>query len=217
MKILGIEIERKTDILAMAAFLISAGSLISQLAQIMQGPEVKLDGPRQIALLFKPSSDGHNHLHAITNHHYINKGAPGHDDILKSESLMIKIGTRVIKLAGEYSLTLDSQGNKLMISDKDLWKPDKVEAGNFINRETLYKPRTNTSTSSRRQNFIGKQELTDLLRTNKTIDITLKAETYSGPALESSCRILSSDVLTGFETKGWSSPVCQKTTMDQED
>jgi len=216
-KILGIEIERRTDVLAMAAFLISAGSLIGQLAQIMRGPEVKLDGPRQIALMFKSSADNRRYLNAITNHHYINKGAPGHDDIIKSESLTITIGTRVIKLVGAYSLTLDDQGSKLVISDKDLWKPDKVEAGNFISRETLYKPRTNSNTANRRRSFIDKQELIDLLRKNKTIDITLKVETYAGPELVSTCRILSSDVLTSFETKDWSSPVCQKTTMDQED
>jgi hypothetical protein len=57
MKFLGIEIERKTDILAMAAFLISIGSIIGQLALLIRGAEIVLDGPRQVVLLFDEGYD----------------------------------------------------------------------------------------------------------------------------------------------------------------
>jgi hypothetical protein len=60
-KFLGIEIERKTDVLAMAAFLISTGSIIGQVALLLRGADVILDGPRQIVLFFGERLDSKNY------------------------------------------------------------------------------------------------------------------------------------------------------------
>jgi|GEM_PF-6941364 len=54
LKVFGIlEIGRKTDILAFAAFFLSISSLVYQTVGFIRGPDVALIGPRQVIFYIK--------------------------------------------------------------------------------------------------------------------------------------------------------------------
>ena len=208
MKLLGIEIERRTDVLAMAAFLISAGSLLSQAAVMIRGPEARLDGPKQIVLFLDEGTNGQEELAAISNQFYINKGTPGYDDILKSEKLILSFRGRQVELKASNSVVPSSEGSKLVIGERTPWRPNKIPAGDVMTRETLYLPFPSSLSKDRAHNFISREELMKLLQRSSMVTVSLQAETYAGSKLISTCELHSSDIMAGIKAKGWSSLVC---------
>jgi hypothetical protein len=210
MKILGIEIERKTDILAMAAFLISMSSILGQFALLIRGADIALDGPRQVALLFEEPTSGRGYLNAISTQIYVNNGTPGYDDILKAEELTLQAKGQTISLKAHESVSSTDSGDKLIFRQRAQWKPEKIKAGDFLSNETLFVPYPTRDALKRDANFIGAKEFKSFLGLANELKIALKAETYGGETIVSECYIATREVLSGIESKGWSSLVCDK-------
>lgn len=210
MKFLGIEIERKTDILAMAAFLISTGSIIGQVALLLRGADVILDGPRQIVLFFGERMGSKNYLNAISTGIYVNRGTPGYDDILKSEKLHLRLNKQEIQLRAQHSVESTREGDKLVFQRKTPWKPARIGAGDFVSHETPYVPYPYRDPSDPNKDFLDFDQLVAALRQTKQVKVTLKAETYGGQALSSECFLLSSSALHGILAHRWVSLACFK-------
>lgn len=207
MKIIGIEIERKTDILAMAAFLISLGSLVGQAVLLLRGPEIVLDGPRQIILFFESDLSSRSYLNAISTQIYVNNGSPGFDDILKSERLLLTIAGRNIQLESQESVDSTRKGDKLVFRSRQAWKPVKIKAGDFISNETLYVPYP--SIKDRDENAIDRVDLEKLLSKSSDLKVELIAKTYGGEKLASICLLNMAETKFGFLEKGWASLICK--------
>lgn len=210
MKFLGIEIERRTDILAMAAFLISIGSIIGQLALLIRGADIVLDGPRQVVLLFEEPMGGRGYLNVISSQIYVNKGTPGYDDILKREALLLQFKEHHIELKAQESVWSTATGDKLILKQRTQWKPEKINAGDFVSNETLFVPYPSHGSLNRDKNFVGVSQFISFLGKANELMIVLKAETYGGKRIMSECYVVSRDVLAGIHSKGWSSLVCYK-------
>lgn len=210
MKFLGIEIERKTDILAMAAFLISIGSIVSQVALLLRGAEVGLDGPGQIVLFFGEQMRGERYLNAITTQIYVNRGTPGYDDILRSETLHFQIGNREIQLQAQYSVQSTRKGDNLVIQNKVPWAPVKIRAGDFVSNEILYVPRISMDKAHRNVNFITFRQLIESLQRSKQVKITLEAKTYGGETLTAECFLSSGSALQSLRNSKWFVTECFK-------
>lgn len=207
MKVLGIEIERKTDILAMAAFLISTGTIIGQFAILLRGAEVSVDGPRQIILFFVPDIGGKAHLNAISTQIYVNNGSPGYGDILKSETLSLKLGTQVIELRAQESVDSFGKGKILDFRSRAQWRPSKINAGDFISNETLFVPYPAES-AVEDANFIDEAQFLELIGSSSSIEVGLSSKTYGGQSMFSSCTVKQKDAVSGISSKGWASLVC---------
>jgi hypothetical protein len=212
MKFLGIEIERKTDILAMAAFLISIGSIIGQFALLIRGAEIVLDGPRQVVLLFEEPMGGRGYLNAISSHIYVNKGTPGYDDILKSETLLLQLKGHHLELKAQESVSSTASGDKLILKQRAQWKPEKIKAGDFISSETLFVPYPSHGQLKRDANFVDVKQFKSFLATANELKVVLKVKTYGGRRIIAECYLVSRDVLAGIQSKGWSSLECDKKT-----
>lgn len=209
MKLFGIEIERKTDILAMAAFLISIGSIIGQFALLIRGAEIVLDGPRQLVLYFEEPIGGRGYLNAISSQIYVNKGTPGYDDILKSEALVLQLKGHPIELTAQEKVWSTASGDKLILKQRDSWAPARIRAGDFVSNETLYVPYPSNTSSERDINFLSKSDFISALGASKELKVILKSETYGRSKLYSECIIVVRDVLAGLKEKGWSSLKCR--------
>jgi hypothetical protein len=146
MRFLGIEIEKKTDVLAFAAFLLSIGSLLGQVAILFRGAHVFADGPKQITLFFAnygQSPDQLAVLNAITNQVYVNNGAIGYNDILKSEKIQLSLSELSLELKAQYSVQSAravEDGRRLEFSNQAPWRPVLIKAGNFQDTETIFVP-----------------------------------------------------------------------------
>lgn len=208
MKFLGIEIERKTDILAMAAFLISVGSIVGQIALLLRGAEVTVDGPRQVILFFESTLGSRKYLNAISTQIYVNNGSPGYDDILRSETLSLSALGKTILLESQELVDSTREDNKLVYRTRKAWKPEKIKAGDFIGNETLFVPYPSIRGVKRDINFIDEAAFSDLISSSEIIRIELRARTYGGQAMSSLCILKTSDVKIGLKEKGWASLRC---------
>lgn len=146
MKFFGIEIEKKTDVLAFAAFLLSAGSLLGQGILLFRGPNIVLDGPKQITLFFGDYGRDPGQmafLHVISNQVYVNNGAAGYNDILRSETLRLGISSLSLELKAQYSVQSARSrrdGKRLELTNRQPWRPVLIKAGNFQDTETIFVP-----------------------------------------------------------------------------
>lgn len=210
-KILGIEIEKKTDVLAFAAFAISIGSLIAQTANLIKGPDILLESPKQILFKSQKYPDGKEYMRLSAKMVYLNKGSPGYDDITKTEVATLVIGDNSFNLVGqEYidSTYHDGQFEVIKLSDAD---PVQIESGSVITHETYFAPWPNgVDGKTASSNYVSYNDFLSLIKTEEIISVKIKATTYGGDNLETSCRLKTSQFLTHLKLKKWSAPVCQK-------
>lgn len=88
MKLLGLEIANKTDILAFTAFVLSLISVVYQVGNFLLGPEIILADPRQVVLYFTPTPDAdERHLTFISALAYVNRGNAGNNGVVMEERI----------------------------------------------------------------------------------------------------------------------------------
>jgi len=206
-KILGIEIERKTDILAFAAFVISLGGLTAQVINFVKGSDVQLKTPSQILISSKPKKQGHYTLMSAKLA-YFNNGSPGYNDVTKSEDIYFTIGHQNIHLTAQnYIATEDKEGKLITtkISDAD---PVQIKSGDLVVHETHFYPWP-SKTKDKSKNFIQYSEFIRLLKKQPELIINFKIKTYKNKKFNFSCKLITQDFIIPLEQKGWSAPVCQ--------
>lgn len=206
-KFLGIEVERKTDILALAAFIISIGSIVAQTINLVKGPEVVLENPKQILFKSEAYPDGIEYLRISANLVYLNTGSPGYDDITKNEEAYIKVGGKTFMLvAQEYvDSTYDNGEFKVKkLSDAD---PVQVKSGSVISHETYFAPWP-SGAKDESKNYVSFSSFLELLEKYDYVFVNIKSGTYEGAKLEAECKLKVSQFLHHLESKKWSAPVC---------
>lgn len=146
MRFLGIDISRKTDILAFAAFLLSLSSIAYQIFVFFAGPKVTLAKPRQVVVLMHPAPDTkERYLTFISTLAYVNSGQLGKNAVVMQEDVSFS-------LEGEtYNYTWNQFGLLAFVSDSRKIKfdtsraagPFVVPAGGAEAHETLFAARKN--------------------------------------------------------------------------
>ncbi|WP_166369493.1 hypothetical protein [Psychromonas sp. SA13A] len=208
-KVFGIEVERRTDILALAAFIISIGSIVSQTVNLIKGPEVILDIPKQILFMSEKYPDGIEYLRLSANLVYLNKGSPGYDDITKHEEASVKVGDTTFTLvAQEYIYSTYENGEFRVKKLSDAY-PVQVKSGTVVSHETYFAPWP-SGAKNESQNYISFDTFLSLLKPQEYVVVTIKSSTYEGEMLETKCKIKISQFLHHLESKKWSAPVCLK-------
>ena len=206
-KFLGIEVERKTDILAFAAFVISIGGLAAQAVNLIKGPDVFVENPRQVLFKSHRYPDGQEYLRISANLVYINKGSPGYDDITKEEKASVAVGNKVIDLVGQEYIDSSYKDGKLIVTKLSDANPIQIKSGSVVSHETYFSPWPNESKITA-DNFTKFSEFIDLLKDNNFISVEIKVSTYNGNNIEASCKLNTSEFLQHLEAKKWSAPVC---------
>lgn len=88
MRFFGIEIERKTDILAFTAFLLSLGGISYQIVTFIRGPDVTLAKPQQVVVYMYPMRDSKTeYLTLISPVAYVNRGHSQNNALVMKESV----------------------------------------------------------------------------------------------------------------------------------
>ena len=98
MHVLGIEVDKKTDILALAAFLLSIAAIISQvtifLLVVFRGAVVTLFPPDQVLLKADAlERGGKKYVRIGGRMAYTNTGAPGYNAVIKREVVKVDLGS----------------------------------------------------------------------------------------------------------------------------
>lgn len=212
-KFLGIEIERKTDILAFAAFLLALAGILYQVFGYLQGPDVKLFPPEQI-LIFTEKIRADEYVMFATSMAYVNTGQPGYNAALKSESIRFTIAGKKYEQKWQEFISSGSSGNKLIKVKRDEAHPLAINAGSTISHETSFAPRSihvrNENDKSRFKNFLKWEDFLKSITGSKELVFELVSEIYGDPhPLNIKCKIYVDDnFINLLKEKQWSAPSC---------
>lgn len=196
-RILGVEIERKTDVLAFAAFLISLGSLLTQTFSLIRGPEIILDGPGIITLYSGTGSDKKKKLRLAAGFTYLNKGSPGYDDFIKSEQVTVLLDDKVINLTAKYYIQMRSEGKKLQKSHQGDAIPVALKSGMVNYHETEFVPLTGKHGD--KDDHVEIERFIALLNRSSNFRLTFSIETYEGTIIRKQCYLEPSKVVKGLK------------------
>lgn len=210
MKLLGIEIESKTDILAASAFILSVGSLFAQAVIILKGSHVKIEGPRQVLISSLDYGGGEKYIMLAAETTYVNVGTPSFADVLKEESARLAINNRSLKFISDDIVDLDSDSGKLIVKRESSWKPVQLGSGEVKTLVTSFVPQPDENGDA--TSYVKPEEFIGLIKAMKpsdAIDFSLKATTFNGQEITYSCNLRVGDFIEGFSAKGWSAPLCR--------
>ena len=210
-KFLGIEVERKTDVLAFAAFFISIGSLVTQGANLIQGPDVSLELPRQVLIHGDAYADGFTYTRISTKLVYLNTGSPGYDDVTRLEKASLSFGDRKITLiAQDYieSSVDENDKNKLIIDKKSDADPVQIRSGSVVIHDSYFAPWPDRE-GEIDGNYLVFSDFISIIEKLDEIKIEFTTTTFSGDVVAQSCNLIVSEFVQHLKDKGWSAPTCK--------
>jgi hypothetical protein len=218
-KILGLHIARKTEILALAAFVISLSGLSWQLFNYWRGPVVRLFPSDQIVLT-STNTLGHryagqeNLVDLVATMSYVNDGDIGHNAIVRRELIRFKFAGREVEHRWYDFVSSDVVNGKLALNRQGEARPFAVNAGSATSHETLFTaweidcPADDKGCNAA-ANYVRWDDFLNAIKTSNTIEITTLAEVYSGGTLSASCVIRLRDWEVAFlEKEQWLAPTC---------
>lgn len=148
LKLFGIQIERKTDILAFAAFLISLGSVFYQLQVYLEGPDVVAFPPNQILLTTaahekgQPDDPAGQYLRVIARMAYVNNGQAGFNAVILNEQVSFELEGRDIEMRSQKYVSTWSESTEFVIEVLGPVRPHSIAGGNTFANEVVFAPRS---------------------------------------------------------------------------
>jgi len=206
-KIFGIEIERKTDILAFAAFIISVSSLVAQGVNLVRGPEILLEPPKQVLLRGESYPDQRVYTRIAATLVYLNKGSPGYDDIVREETAIIEVGDTRFTLHGQDYVSTGVREGGFYLDKKSDADPVQIASGSVVTHENYFAPWPEKGATPS-QNYIEFTRFLALLAKETEVNITFISKTFGGTVNEQQCTLRVKEFSEHLKRKGWSAPVC---------
>ncbi len=204
-----ITIETKTEIIAVAAFLISIGSLVGQLLIILKGSDITLYPPEQILIKSHDYPDGKSYVRLSAIMTYMNNGNPGYNDTIRKEKVFFTLNGRQIEFIWDDFISSEVDGNQIVpkrISDA---LPVQVDARSVVVHETYFAPWPSNKDDSD-SNFIEWEIFMNQISKLKFIVFTFYFESFSGQKDEVRCKVEVDEFIRHLKQKGWSAPACKE-------
>jgi hypothetical protein len=207
-----LEIERKTDILAFAAFIISLTSLSYQAYGFLKGPSVVEFPPEQI--LFFPSEGG-DYLHAAAQVTHVNRGSEGKNAVVKQEKMTFKLANTPYELKWQYFENFSNLGHKLVRPEHpEAASPIVIKAGEAVSKEIHFAPRTlpivsQSSAGDAYKNFLRWDDFVSQLANAKELDVQIVTEFYGLRDQHINVFIrVTPEFIHALKTDRWDAPSC---------
>jgi hypothetical protein len=198
-KFLGLQIDRKTEFIALAAFILSFSSVLWQVINFARGAVVRLFPSDQILMtntdkLGRGYSDQGNYLALIATMSYVNEGDTGHNAIVRREWIRFVLPDRTVEHRWYEIVSSDMQENKLVIKRESEARPFPVNAGSSTSHETLFAAweiscEANQKGCNPAENFVKWDSFVEKLKETRTIVFTTSADIYSGGSMSASCKV----------------------------
>ena len=181
LRFLRLELERKTDILAAAAFFISIGGILYQIFLFTRGADVIQFPPEQI--VFYPDTSGTvDYINSGAAVSYVNKGKGDKSAVIKAERFIFSIAGRTYELRWQNFVDYSSKGNQLVIENAKPAVPAVVKSGEAITHETHFAPRSlpteNGMDRSKFKNYLAWNTFVTELEKVKELDVRIVSELY---------------------------------------
>jgi hypothetical protein len=199
-RFLGLEIGRKTEILALAAFLMSISGAMWQIQSYLSGPVVRLFPSDQIVVtnankLGRAYEGEQPIVRFIAILPYVNQGASGYNAIIRRESIQVLIGDRTYEHRWYAFVTSDVKDGALDVKKESDARPFALPAGSSVSHETLFAPwevdcEPNQKGCNPARNFLTWDAFLADVVTLKRMEVVTTAEIYSHSSVRSRCTIL---------------------------
>ena len=208
----GLEIERKTNVISLVAFVLSAAGIASQAYFFLQGPRVGLQAPEQVVFYGDRAADGSSvYLKIAARMAYVNTGQPGFNDAIKRETASVQIGQRGLNFFWKKYTASDADGATFRLNPKGDALPVAVNAGSVEAHETSFSPAPDsTSTPAKGVNFMTFADFQKLVETTGQIDVVLTFETFAGARGSTTCRVVVDPSVRYYVRNGWVAPICAR-------
>lgn len=216
---LGLKIGRKTEIIALIAFVLSVSGLLWQVRSYTRGAVVNLFPTDQILItstdkLGRNYSGQINYLAVAATMSYANDGDIGHNAIIRREYIAFSLGDRDIEHRGYEFGTFDIKGGAPEFVRKSESRPTPVNAGSAESHETLFAAweidcENAQEPCDSERNFVTWVDFIKAIKAKKQISFTTSADIYSSKRVNASCvvrlRSWESEIL---ESEQWLAPTC---------
>lgn len=222
---LGLQVGRKTEIIALIAFVLSVSGLLWQILSYTRGAVVSLFPTDQIVItstdkLGRNYSGQDNLLAIIATMTYVNDGDVGHNAIIRRENVTFSLGDRAIEHRWyEFGSSFLKEGT-LAFDRKSESHPVPVNAASAESHETLFTAweidcEGAVGTCDVGKNFVKWADFLKAVKANNQISFTTGAEIYPSSRVSASCvvhlREWEVDVL---EKQQWLSAACTDVGSD---
>jgi hypothetical protein len=220
----GFAITYETSLLTLITFTISIATLVWQIVNYLEGPQVKLITPAQITiapsgLVQFPNRDGGPFVHFIADMGYVNEASAGYNATIRTERLRITVaGAPTFEYAWYYTVVSDAggpQGLSLVVTKKAPSHPLPLPAGSSQSHETLFQPWLKDCSAVAApckpddnyvdwKTFVGWFQKTGVINFEFMLDVFGRDE-----PLSEKCTVrMSPAELAIFVQRGWGSPFC---------
>jgi hypothetical protein len=195
--VLGLKVARKTEIIALAAFMISVSGILWQLLNYARGPVISLFPSDQVTItavnkLGRNYTGQDNLLALIATMAYANEGDTGKNGVIRREFIAFDLGNRHIEHRWYEFGTSDVQDGIISFKRTSEASPLPVTAGSAISHETLFAAWENDCENAPvgcdpGANFVKWDDFLAAIKANNQLTITMSAEIYPSKRLTASC------------------------------
>ena len=213
-KLVFFEIERKTDILAFAAFLLALSSIIYQGIGKFIGPNIELLPVRQIILVARPIPDSHKKsVSYVATMAYVNTGQVGCNDAIVRERLQFQLNSQEEPYMADWHKFVSFNETRDFIAEGKSVGAFVVNAGSAEAHETWFAPRNDDHILYLNEFTLAFEEL--LKDNDKVIEWQIKfiSETIKDGEIDDVCKV----ILSGRRIQalrdpnvGWVALNCQR-------
>jgi hypothetical protein len=214
----GIVVERKTDVLAATAFLLSVAGITYQLLGFIRGPDVVVFPTTQLLIMpFTYSSANTNeYVRFAADFAYVNKGDAGYNAIIKSEKIRYTLGTNVYEQQWQSFESYTSTNNGVLIStSSSIVQFQTVNGGSCVSHETLFAPKSvviDNGSAVSYDNFLTWDEFIAQLSQTKEFQFELVSELFETkkPVVKKMKLFVTEALLENLKSKKWSAAACSE-------
>jgi hypothetical protein len=205
-----LELDRKTDILALAAFVLSVSGLIYQGILAIKKPDILQFPPDQI-VFYSDKSSGIDYLQVGAQLVYVNNGKGDRNAVLKAERMFFDLGGKSYELKWQNFVSYSSNGPKLDFGDPEPAIPSVIKSGEGTSHETHFAPRTfhiaTQSDERRYKNFLRWDNFVSEIEKVTELDLRIVSEFYGLEDKETRVYVeINPGVIYALKTNGWSAP-----------
>jgi hypothetical protein len=216
---LGLRIARKTEIIALVAFILSASGVIWQVILYTRGAVVRLFPTDQIVLtatdaLGRNYAGEDNLLAVIAAMSYVNDGETGQNAIIRRESISFPLGPLNIEHRWYEFGSSDVENGSLKFKRDSEARPFPAVASSATSHETLFAPweidcSATTTTCDIAKNFVKWTDFITAIKSNPRVTFTTRADVYPSRQITATCTVQLRDwEIANLEKDQWISAAC---------
>jgi hypothetical protein len=217
--LLGLQVGRKTEIIALVAFVLSVSGVIWQVFNYTRGAVVRLFPTEQIVLTATEAL-GRNYtgqdsmLALIATMAYVNDGEVGQNAVVRREYISMSLGQRNIEHRWYEFGSSDVENGALKFKRDSEARPFPAPAASATSHETLFAPWEIDCTLAAQpcdaaKNFVKWTDFLSTIKINPRITFRTSAEIYPSKKINAACVVQLRDwEIATLEKDKWLTVAC---------